>query len=162
MENTKKDLVSVCGLFCKACTVYMATQENYEPVLHFLADKIGIPYEEIRCNGCRTETKTAYCKQCYMYKCATEKKIDFCYECNEFPCTEIKDFQTQMPHRVELFESLNRIKEIGHDKWYDEMSQYFSCPQCSAPNGWYDVKCRECSNIPGSQFAEKYQDILKR
>jgi hypothetical protein len=156
-----KNLVSVCGLFCLSCGVYYSTQENNEENLKVIAARMNIPLNEIRCNGCRTEIKTAFCKNCFMFECANKKDIDFCGECKEYPCTEIKDFQSKMPHRAELWKSLGRIKEIGWEKWFDEMIPYFSCKECNTINGWYDFKCRECGNVPGNDFVKNNIDVLK-
>ena len=156
-----KTLVSVCGLFCSSCGIYTSTQENNIENLQRIADRTKIPFAEIKCNGCRSETLTAYCKNCHMRKCAAEKGIDFCGECPDYPCPEIKDFQSQMPHRAELWKSQQRIKEVGWEKWYAEMLQHFSCSQCGSLNGWYDIKCRICGHVPGSTFVQNNMDALK-
>jgi hypothetical protein len=57
-----------------------------------------------------------------------------------------------MPHRVELFQSLNRIKEVGWKKWYVENVARHSCKKCNTLNGWYDYTCRSCGNRPSSGF----------
>jgi len=72
-----------------------------------------------------------------MRKCAAEIDIDFCVECQDYPCQEIKNFQSKMPHRAELWKSQDRIKEIGWEKWYLEMAEYYSCKECGTINGWY-------------------------
>ena len=156
-----KTLVSVCGLFCHSCGIYTSTQENNIENLQRISERTKIPFAEIKCNGCRSETLTAYCKNCHMRKCADEKGIDFCGQCHEYPCPEIKDFQSQMPHRAELWKSQERIKEIGWEKWYLEMAEYYSCKACGTMNGWYDFKCRNCGNTPGSQFVENNLEALK-
>jgi hypothetical protein len=156
-----KSLVSVCGLFCPACGIYYSTQENNVENLKKIAIRINVPFEEIRCNGCRTEVITAYCKNCFMKKCAAEKGIDFCGECNEYPCTELKEFQSKLPHRAELWKSQERIKEIGWENWFNEMIDYFSCNECESLNGWYDFKCRECGTIPGNDFVKNNLEVLK-
>jgi hypothetical protein len=160
-KQADKNLVSVCGLFCKGCGVYYSTQENDEVRLKFIAEKLNIPFEEIRCQGCRSETRTAYCKDCFIIQCAGEKGIDFCGECKDYPCTELKEFQSKIPHRVELWKSQERVKEIGWEKWYEEMLDYYSCPSCKTLNGWYDIKYRHCENIPGSNFVKNNMEVLK-
>jgi hypothetical protein len=70
-----------------------------------------------------------------------------------------------MPHRVELFKSLDRIKEVGWEKWYVEIVARHSCTKCSKLNGWYDFTCNNCGNIPSSPFVadnlEKLSTIKK-
>jgi hypothetical protein len=156
-----KTLVSVCGLYCRACGIYTSTRENNVENLQRIATRMNVAMGEIRCNGCRSETRTAYCKDCFMVKCATAKGIDFCGQCADYPCTEIKDFQSKMPHRAELWKSQERIKEIGWEKWFTEMADYYACRECGAMNGWYDFKCRECGNIPGNDFVKNNLEVLK-
>jgi hypothetical protein len=74
---------------------------------------------------------------------------------------EIKEFQAKMPHRVELWKSQERIKEIGWEKWYLEMVEYFTCQSCNSLNGWYDFKCRKCDHSPGNKFVENHSVALK-
>ena len=96
-----------------------------------------------------------------MKKCAGEKGIDFCGQCEEYPCSHIKEFQAQMPHRAELWKSQDRIKEIGWEKWFNEMTEYFSCAECGALNGWYDFNCQKCGNMPGNDFVKNNLEKLK-
>ena len=156
-----KTLVSVCGLFCASCGIYNATCQDDTETLKRIADRMKVPYDEIRCEGCRSQTRTAYCKNCFMQQCAASKKIDFCGECAEYPCPELKDFQSKMPHRAELWKSQQRIKEVGWENWYGEMLQHFTCSQCGSLNGWYDITCRVCGHVPGSTFAQNNMDALK-
>ena len=96
-----KRLAAVCGLFCPACTVYIATHEDSER-LKLLAERMGQSVEATRCEGCRSEVRNSYCKSCAKVSCAAGKGIDFCGACDEYPCQELKDFQALMPHRSEL------------------------------------------------------------
>ncbi len=156
-----KALVSVCGLFCHACGVYYSTLENNEENLKKIALRMNLPYEKVRCTGCRTQTKMEFCKDCFMIKCADERGVDFCGQCNEFPCDGFKEFQSKMPHRVELWKSQERIKEIGWEAWFNEMIEHYTCKECGTMNGWYDFSCRECGHTPGSTFVEQNISALK-
>lgn len=155
-----KNLVSVCGLFCMGCGVYYSTKENNQENLQKLATRMNIPVEEMPCTGCRTETRTAFCKNCNMVKCASEKNIDFCVQCVDYPCNDIKVFQSKMPHRAELWKSLDRIKEVGWEHWFNEMVEYYSCEECGTINGWYDFNCRKCNHSPGNIFVKNNLEVL--
>ncbi len=147
-----KDLASVCGLFCVSCGVYYATKEKDDKKLQVIADKLGQTLDETHCDGCRSDRRTASCKDCYIIKCATEKGIDFCVECDIYPCEFLKDFQKKMPHRKNLWKSQARIKEVGWKKWFNEMVEYYSCNKCDTINGAYDIGCRNCGNSPSNGF----------
>jgi len=44
-----------------------------------------------------------------------------CSECGEYPCDDLKKFQTAMPHRIELWDNLERIKSAGYQQWLKEI-----------------------------------------
>lgn len=155
-----KQTAAVCGLLCKACGIYIATKENNTEQLKRIAERLQIPFEHVSCNGCRSNTHSAHCKSCYFRECSIKKGIEFCSDCIEFPCTQLKDFQTKMPHRVELFKSLERIKEVGWEKWYGEIVARHSCIKCNHLNGWYDLACNQCGNKPSNNFVTDNFELL--
>ncbi len=160
MENTRtpeKKLSAVCGLFCPSCTAYIASTEEPER-LKALAERFNVTEEEMRCLGCRSEKRGPFClKRCTMTRCASEKGIDFCVECAEYPCEDLKAFQSQMPYRIELWRSFERIAEAGYETWYREMTEHFSCPECHTINSAYDAKCRACGFVPSCAYVELHE-----
>ncbi|MBL7906613.1 MAG: DUF3795 domain-containing protein [Bacteroidales bacterium] len=140
--------------------MYLATQQNDIEKLTRYAAMLKQPLSETRCEGCRSDRKTAYCNNCFMIKCSREKNLNFCGGCNEYPCEELKNFQRQMPHRAELWKAQSRIAEIGAAQWTDEMKAYFSCPECNASNTSYDLKCPKCGHIPGNGFAGNNREAI--
>ena len=48
-----------------------------------------------------------------MAKCAAEKGVEICGECYRVPRKNLQAFQAEMPHRIELWKSQERIKEVG-------------------------------------------------
>lgn len=154
-----KTLCAVCGLFCPACTVYIATQEDPER-LKAMAARFGMPPEELACDGCRSSRLGFFCRtRCKPIKCAAGKGLDFCGSCDEYPCEELKDFQSKMPHRKELWNSQQRIKEAGWEKWFEEMTELYSC-SCGAINSAYDIKCRKCGAEPSCKYVSAYNDDI--
>jgi hypothetical protein len=161
-EEFDKKLAAVCGLFCPACSVFIGTKED-PARLNVIAQRVQRPVEELRCNGCRSEKRCFYCEsKCIMAKCAAAKGVDFCGECAEYPCMDLKAFQAEMPHRIELWKSQERIKEAGYEKWYAEMIEHYSCPKCRALNSAYDLKCRKCGEEPGSGFVARHKKELEQ
>jgi len=155
-----KELAAVCGLYCGACGVYIATHED-ENRLKSIAAKFNQTIEETKCNGCRSDKKTPYCNSCNFTKCASQKGIDFCGECVEYPCTELKDFQLQFPHRIELWESQKKIKETGWENWMSEMNKHYSCSKCATINSAYDINCRKCGEIPPSEYSARHKEAIQ-
>jgi len=152
-----KNLVAACGLYCGSCGIYLATQENDTEKSLQYAIVLKQSLNETFCDGCRADRKSAHCsRMCSFIKYTFEKGIEFCGACPEFPCKELTDFQSKMPHRVEILESQNRLKEIGWEQWLIEMKENYSCPRCNTVNTAYDLSCRECGSSSGSIFASRH------
>ena len=157
----KKEVSAVCGLFCPACTVFIGTQEDPGRI-EMITKRSDYTVEDLTCDGCRSARRSKYCRTCKMLKCSEEKGVDFCSECDEYPCDHLKEFQPAMPHRAELWKSLDRISEVGFEDWYDEMVEHYSCPNCHTINSAYDAACRKCKTSPSCAFVElNKEEILK-
>ena len=146
-----KRLAAVCGIFCPACSVFIGTRED-PPRLKMLAEMLNLSVEDTKCYGCRSEKRIALFEKCKMVKCAAEKGVSFCIECEEYPCEDLKKFQTEFPHRIELWQSQERIKEAGFEKWFEEMLDHYSCQQCGTINSAYDIVCRKCGVSPSCSY----------
>ncbi|MFX1337498.1 MAG: DUF3795 domain-containing protein [Promethearchaeota archaeon] len=157
--NLNKQHAAVCGLFCPGCTFFIGTSEDPKR-LKRLAGLFETPVEDMKCLGCRSNTRIAYCDSCKLYLCAQKKGIDFCGECAEFPCNELKDFQAGGAHRFELWNSHSQIIKKGYKKWMLEMIKIYSCPACGTINSAYDDKCRKCGHTPSNQYTEKYRQKI--
>ena len=96
-----------------------------------------------------------------MSACAAERGIDFCSECDAYPCDDLKEFQAVMPHRIELWESLEQIKSIGYEKWLKEVRKDYTCPQCYVINSTYDLKCRKCGEEPSCSYVTKHKHEIE-
>jgi hypothetical protein len=159
--DKKKKLSAVCGLFCPSCTVYIGTKEDPQR-LKAIADRFQLPVEEWECQGCRSEKRSYYCKNiCKMVACAADKGIEFCGECDEYPCDELKKFQAERPHRIELWESQKQIAEIGFSEWFDEMVEHYSCPKCHTINSAYDSVCRACGTEPSCRYVQLHKRAIE-
>jgi hypothetical protein len=158
-----KNLVAACGLYCGSCGIYLAIQENDTEKLLQYAIVLNQSIEDTLCNGCRADRKSAHCsKMCLFIKCTFEKGIEFCGACLEFPCKELTDFQSKMPHRIEILESQKRLKEVGWEQWLIEMKENYSCPQCKTVNTAYDTACRKCGFSPGSKFIDRHKSMIDK
>jgi len=151
-----KELAAVCGLFCEACTLYIATKEDPER-LKGLAARFQLSEEAVKCYGCRSDKRGPYCAMCKMSSCAAERGIEFCSECEDYPCSELKQFQSERPHRIELWEDLKRIKDTGYKNWLKEIKGNYTCSKCQSINSAYDIKCRKCGEEPSCQYVTKHR-----
>jgi predicted RNA-binding Zn-ribbon protein involved in translation (DUF1610 family) len=149
-----------CGLFCRACVVYIATTED-RPWLERMAARLGGSADEYRCEGCSSAVVNPYCRSCVMSRCARERGVEFCGQCGEYPCDVLREFQAARPHRLELWEAQTRIKEIGYDAWYAEMERHFACPQCGTINVAYQDACRKCGAVPSCGYRERHRESMR-
>jgi hypothetical protein len=154
-----KKLAAVCGLFCAGCSLYIATTEDPVRLKH-LAKQFSMTEDDVKCFGCHSDKRGPYCQTCTMIVCAHGKGIEFCGECAEYPCDTLKEFQKAMPHRIELFDDLERIRLIGWDDWSREKTVEYGCPQCHTINSAYDVACRACGNNPGNEYVRRHHDAV--
>lgn len=157
----EKKFAAVCGLYCEACSWFIATTEEPER-LKRLAAELNYSVDEGKCCGCRSDNKLPYCDSCKMFACAAERGIDFCSECEEFPCDDLKQFQAGMPHRVELWDNLKRIRAVGYKQWLNEIRENYTCPRCKTINSTYDRKCRKCDGVPSCQYAARHKQIIEQ
>ncbi len=160
-DHTDNTLAAVCGLYCGACSIYIATNEDPER-LQKAADRFNMTTEEASCRGCRSEKLGQFCQDCHFVSCAAERGLEFCGECNDFPCSELQEFQAARPHRNELWTSLKRINEVGSSRWQEESIRHYSCPNCQTINSAYDLQCRNCGNVPSSEFFEDNAADIKK
>ncbi len=157
-----KRLAAVCGLFCPACTIFIGTREDPER-LKIIAQSTNRLIEKLTCHGCRSEKRCFYCDDiCTMAKCAANRSIDFCGDCLDYPCEGLKAFQAEMPHRIELWKSQDRIKKFGYEKWYAEMIDHYSCSECHTLNSAYDLKCRNCGKEPSCNYVSHHREAIEQ
>jgi len=161
MDKPSPRLAAACGLFCPACTIYIGTQEDPDR-LESSAKLRGVDVETLRCDGCRAERRSGYCRTCTLIRCATEKGIEFCVECEDYPCEDLKRFQAERPHRRMLFPDLERIREIGFEDWFAEKIDYYSCPECGTLNSAYDFKCRACGHEPSCAYVAEHGEAVRK
>jgi hypothetical protein len=160
-EKSDKTLAAVCGLFCGACSWFIATTEN-PARLKKLAAQRRYTEEEGRCYGCRSDKRLPYCADCSLFACAEQQGIDFCSQCEAYPCADLKQFQSAMPHRIELWTNLERIKTVGYAQWLEEVRENYLCPQCRTINSTYDLQCRTCGEDPSCRYVAEHKPVIER
>lgn len=145
MKESEYIYDTYCGLNCGACHTLMANERGDEQWINAAAERGNRKPEELRCHGCKTDVTAVYCTNCGMRVCAREKNLEFCSECTDYPCERIKSFRhDQAPHHSAVLKNLERIKEIGREKWLVEQKARWSCTECGTRFGWYSEKCSKC------------------
>jgi hypothetical protein len=150
---------AVCGLFCEACTLFIASHED-PARLALLAARWGLPESEIHCDGCRAERRSPYCRSCDLFSCAAERGHNFCSECADYPCSHLKEFQEERPHRIEILTDLERVARAGAEAWLAEVRRRYSCPSCGTLNSAYDLRCRSCGHEPSNDYVAAHREAI--
>jgi hypothetical protein len=150
---------AVCGLYCEACSIFLASRDD-PARLAALAGRMGWTVEETYCEGCRADRRTVYCRTCAFVPCTAEKGVEFCGECARFPCAPLVAFRDALPHRIEIFANLTRLREVGVEAWMEEVAQRYECGSCGTINSAYDLACRHCGHSPGSPYAADHEEEI--
>lgn len=152
LDANKENLVAVCGLYCGACPMYIATQSKDEQkqkelLKRFSSGPMKLKPEDLLCDGCIGSDRVAsFCRSCEMRSCPNDKKdVVRCSDCSEFPCSRITAFNNDgMPHHGEVLENLEQIRKRGIQKWAAYEEQRWQCLKCGMPMSWYDGQCSHC------------------
>jgi len=134
-----------CGLYCGACTVFMATKSN---TIDKLAGEWQKDVDDLICYGCKSQKVAKFCRTCSLKACSAKKGLEFCIYCDEFPCQPLEDFKnnTQYPYHSEVYDYLNTIKEHGAERWLEDMKTRWSCSQCGREHDWFTLECPACGH----------------
>lgn len=154
------NLASVCGLYCGACSVFLASGED-SPRLAQLATRLRQTVEETRCEGCRSDRRSRHCQACRFSVCAGQRGLAFCGECVDYPCAELDAFLKAMPHRRDVPVDVARIAAVGAAAWLAEVPARYACSVCGTINSAYDLACRACGSEPGNAFVRDHGAVIR-
>jgi len=128
-------LIAPCGMNCGLCSSYLAMD-------HDLKRK---GFSKTYCAGCLPRGKN-----CSFLKksCGLLGKglVRFCYECPEFPCPRLKglDKRYRTYYHMSMIENLECIKEQGMDRFLEEETAKWRCPQCGGVICCHNGLCYHC------------------
>jgi hypothetical protein len=145
MNMKEFTLIGFCGLYCGACSQYLASQPDGRHILDKAISQGKNP-EKFKCGGCRGAQVDLYppCSQCKMRDCAKNKNLLHCGDCPEMPCYMLKEFQTDgRPHHLDILNNLGELKEYGCDKWLLNQEAKWKCA-CGSKYNWYETSCNNC------------------
>jgi ribosomal protein L37E len=162
MTGTDKEhLVAACGTYCGACPAYIAKHSEDEQIKIKLEKRFssgpmkalkGIPpsnwMDGLLCDGCLSGGMLAgHCQNCAIRICAANKQNDSrCSDCEELPCYRITNLinMGHYLHRKEYLPNLEKIREMGVQKWIKYEEERWRCRRCGLPMSWYDAECAGC------------------
>lgn len=153
MTSNNTNLVGVCGLYCGACGIYRATQDNAEEKLEEfargLSAKTGKEFtvDDVRCDGCLVNGRLdLWCRNCQIRVCEKLQSGNIrCSDCDEFPCTRLTDFRDDgMNHHSEITDNLEQLQKMGIEAWTEYEENRWTCAECKTTLSWYDSVCPGC------------------
>ena len=136
-EISDKWVISVCGLNCAKCDIYLAYHGD-EKLMHEIIEWFkkerneNLGPQQIKCEGCRGPRDAHWSSDCRMMQCAVERGHDYCFQCPDFPCSKANEFSSDgIPHHKRTVENAKRMKEIGIEEWLKQQNrkgQAVFCP----------------------------------
>ena len=130
-----KDLAAPCGIFCGACRSYLLLKKD-------LLEKKGY---KTGCKGCRVRNKNcAFIKRDCPY--LKKKEVQYCFECVRFPCQNLIKINNTYKEKysVSLIKNLERMREVGVEKWLSEQQALYKCIKCGGEVCVHDEECFDC------------------
>ncbi len=146
-------LAAACGTYCGACPAYLRKHGGDEK--RFAPGSTNGPFAafvdmmgQLRCDGCKSGgTLAAHCRTCNIRLCAANRQPDGrCTDCKDLPCYRIGNLVKQggYPHRQEYLPNLEKIRQMGVEKWVTYEQERWRCRRCGLAMSWYDAKCAGC------------------
>jgi hypothetical protein len=93
------EMIAYCGLDCKECKAFKATQakdseRKKQIARHWMEElKVKFETEDVDCDGCKSKMISGWCRKiCKIRPCAREKKVKSCAHCDNYPCNMLKEF----------------------------------------------------------------------
>ncbi|MCW3992246.1 MAG: DUF3795 domain-containing protein [Candidatus Bathyarchaeota archaeon] len=159
MNQDLRNLAAPCGLFCGACSVYVAGKrgdtERLEQIAGRAAARRGrqVSLTDLACDGCLSDVTALYCGECALRHCVLERGWAHCAQCPDFPCSQISDFNDDgRPHHGEVLDNIRRLRDIGLDAWIEEQRGRWRCPTCGCAVEWYAGVCPDCDTPLSGHF----------
>ena len=107
-------MIAYCGMDCKKCEGYRATEENNDILKAEVAEKWSQQYnadikpEQINCSGCKSEGVKFFFTEttCPLRKCNIEKNTPHCAKCSQYRCETLDKFISMAPSIGDALEKL--------------------------------------------------------
>ncbi|NIM95858.1 MAG: DUF3795 domain-containing protein [Anaerolineales bacterium] len=152
--NVPPEVIAPCGLYCGVCRIYLATQEDDRALLGRLA-KIysrrlagfdNLTVDDMLCDGCLSERRFAFCRECSIRACTNERRYDGCHQCDDFPCALIHEFPTPIGMKV-ILRAIPFRRIHGTEKWIQAEEERYHCPECGEKLFRGASECNHCRSL---------------
>ncbi|MGE5654768.1 MAG: DUF3795 domain-containing protein [Bacillota bacterium] len=142
-------LVGKCGLYCGACTIYVAGHDS-EEWRNKIARKHNCSPDQVRCNGCGDLTSACWGNGCKVVLCTRAKGYTYCHECPDYENGACERFEALAKSYaevgVDLRSNLHKIKSGMVEEWLAESAERFKCPTCGRSTSVWFTECHHCGS----------------
>ncbi|MFC1668762.1 DUF3795 domain-containing protein [Spirochaetota bacterium] len=115
-----KEMISICGLDCGKCPVYIATVGDDDDERKKIAKQWSqamqkeLKPEDINCVGClkKEGNHFIHCSSCEIRICGMEKSLNNCGLCSNYSCGKLDDFLKTFPN-PDARNNLEKIHSSG-------------------------------------------------
>lgn len=98
------ELIAYCGLDCKKCEAFIATQAEDAKRLKEIAERwtreqnTEFSPTDILCDGCRSQRISGWCEKiCQIRPCAEQRGLKTCAHCTDYMCENLEKFLSDEP-----------------------------------------------------------------
>jgi len=159
-KQEKNKLAAPCGLYCGACSIYIADKRDdiakLEQMVPGISQYCGksLEIKDLACEGCLSDTVAIHCRECTIRSCAAGKGYSNCSNCADVPCKSIIEFNNDgMLHHGEVLKNLLSQQEIGVAAWIEQQQDRWRCTKCNCAVDWYADQCPECGSPIASRWS---------
>lgn len=143
--SVNPNLLAPCGLYCGVCGIHYADKHEDEVLKQKLAKSYGVEPESIKCDGCLSDNKFAFCKLCPIRDCVITKEISGCHECSDWPCDKVTNFPFELAKKF-MLKSIPARRERTDEEWVRWEENNWICKNCGALAFRGARRCRNCKN----------------
>jgi hypothetical protein len=127
-------MMAPCGMDCGICVAHLRARD--------------------RCAGCLAGEgpKQKHCLVCSIKTCTKRSEgATFCFDCVKYPCRRLRqlDLRYRTKYGMSMLENLDRIRELGLDRFMAIENTRWVCPSCGGPICVHDQRCYGC----GARYA---------
>ena len=137
MTEIRPEENAPCGLYCGVCRIRYASQDHDLVLLARLArvyarrfpELAGARPEELLCEGCLSDRRFPFCRDCAIRDCTQQKGYQACTQCPDFPCALIDQFPIPVGKKV-ILRSIPYWRTHGTEQWIAAEKERYRCPDC--------------------------------
>ncbi len=151
MTEVNPKFVAPCGLYCGVCLIQRATEADDLAFLGRFARVAarqlpaiaGLPAGELLCDGCLSDRRFPYCRECSIRDCTQRRGLAGCHECADFPCALTDAFPIAAGKKV-MLRAVPYRRAHGTEQWVAAEEERYRCPECGYRLSRGARQCERC------------------